>query len=182
MSKSMNRIEKLIAKLCPDGVDFKELGEVCEIRRGRVISKEYLKQNTGIYPVYSSQTAENGVFGRINSYDYDGEYVTWTTDGANAGSVFYHQGKFNITNVCGLLKPKYLKLDIKYLFYILGTNAKYYVNAGMGNPKLMSNVMATVPIPIPPPTHPRGDSENSGHLYYAGVRAGGGAGGKKEAV
>ena len=25
-----------------------------------------------------------------------------------------------------------------------------YVNAGMGNPKLMSNVMATVKVPVPP--------------------------------
>jgi len=27
----MNKIEKLINELCPDGVEFKELGEVCEV-------------------------------------------------------------------------------------------------------------------------------------------------------
>ena len=30
----MNRIEKLLQKLCPDGVEFKALGEVCDFRRG----------------------------------------------------------------------------------------------------------------------------------------------------
>ena len=29
MKKPVNKIEKLIAKMCPDGVEFKALGEVC---------------------------------------------------------------------------------------------------------------------------------------------------------
>ena len=125
-------------KLLPfddDEVEWKELGKVCQISRGRVISKEYLITNAGEYPVYSSQTANHGIFGCINTYDYSGEYVTWTTDGANAGSVFYRNGKFSITNVCGLVKPKKNSLDTKYLSYILGTTAKSYVSSGMGNPK-----------------------------------------------
>ena len=150
MVKRMNKIEKLIDELCPDGVELKSIGEICQISRGRVISKDYLIINAGEYPVYSSQTANQGIFGRINTYDYNGEYVTWTTDGANAGSVFYRNGKFSITNVCGLLKPKENNLDTKYLSYVLGITAKSYVSAGMGNPKLMSNVTAKIKIPIPP--------------------------------
>jgi type I restriction enzyme S subunit len=115
------------------------------------MSKDYLQENAGNYPVYSSQTTNNGIFGFIRSYDYFGEYVTWTTDGANAGSVFYHNNeKFSITNVCGLLKITTNVLNTRYLFYILQRVARQYVNAGMGNPKLMSNVMATIQIPIPP--------------------------------
>lgn len=131
-------------------IEYKELDKVCNISRGRVISKDYLRINHGEYPVYSSQTTNDGIFGSINTYDYDGEYVTWTTDGANAGAVFYRNGRFNITNVCGLLKPKDNRLDVKYLSYILSTCTKSYVSAGMGNPKLMSNVVAKIKIPIPP--------------------------------
>ena len=40
----MNRIEKLIAELCPEGVEWKKLGDVCETQRGRVISIEDLKK------------------------------------------------------------------------------------------------------------------------------------------
>ena len=124
------------------------VGELCDINRGRVMSKGYLEKHRGAYPVYSSQTANNGRFGFINSYDYDGEYITWTTDGANAGSVFYHDEKF-ITNVCGLLRIKDSRVRAKYLKYVLDVTAKQYVNTGMGNPKLMSNVMKQIKVGIP---------------------------------
>jgi type I restriction enzyme S subunit len=148
----MNKIEELINQLCPEGVEFKSIKELCIITRGRVMSKDYLRDNQGIYPVYSSQTANKGVFGKINTFDYDCESVTWTTDGAHAGSVFYHNNeKFSITNVCGLLRVMNNNLIItKYLYYILGTTTKKYVSSGMGNPKLMSNAMSIIKIPIPP--------------------------------
>jgi type I restriction enzyme, S subunit len=110
------------------------------------MSKDYLQTNAGEYPVYSSQTVDEGVFGRINTYDYDGEYITWTTDGANAGSIFYRNGKFSLTNVCGLLKIKTEDVNTKFLSYMLATVSKKYVSSGMGNPKLMSNVMANVKV------------------------------------
>jgi len=148
----MSKLDELIAELCPDGVEFVTVEEICDITRGRVMSKNYLRENTGVYPVYSSQTANNGVFGYINTFDYDCESVTWTTDGANAGSVFYHiNEKFSITNVCGLLRVKNNELvSTKFLFYVLQVYAKKYVNDGMGNPKLMSNVMARISVPLPP--------------------------------
>lgn len=115
------------------------------------MSKEYLINNAGEYPVYSSQTANNGEIGKIRTFDYDGEYVTWTTDGANAGTVFHRTKKFSITNVCGLIRIKNTKvLNYKFLFYWLSIEAKKYVYSGMGNPKLMSNQIAKIPIPIPP--------------------------------
>ena len=126
-----------------------KLGDVCEISRGRVMSKKYLAEHFGKYPVYSSQTKNEGVFGYIDTYDFDGEYLTWTTDGANAGSVFYHNGKFSITNVCGLLRVINNSIDARWLLQYLRTYAKSYVNKSMGNPKLMSNVVARIPIPLP---------------------------------
>lgn len=146
----MSRIDELIQQLCPDGVEYKPLGELCFLSRGKVISKDYLRDHPGIYPVFSSQTADDGVFGRIDSFEYDGEYLTWTTDGANAGSVFFRSGRFNITNVCGLIKLKLPEIRLRFLFYWLRVVAPSYVNAGMGNPKLMSNVMGTIQCPVPP--------------------------------
>ncbi len=135
---------------CGFRVEWKRLGEICEVKRGRVMSKEYLRDNPGVYPVFSSQTANNGVFGNISTFDFDGEYLTWTTDGANAGSVFYHDEKFSITNVCGLIKANREVVIAKYLFYFLQIVAKANVSLGMGNPKLMSNVMCSIKIPLPP--------------------------------
>ena len=136
--------------MCPHGVEWKTLGEVATLSRGKVYSKEYLRDNAGEYPVYSSQTANNGELGRISTYDYDGKYLTWTTDGAYAGTVFRREGRFSITNVCGLISNVDKALSIDFLYYWLNKVAKGYVYQGMGNPKLMSNVMETIEIPLPP--------------------------------
>ena len=146
----MSRIDELIQQLCPDGVEYKPLGELCFLSRGKVISKDYLRDHPGVYPDFSSQTVDDGVFGKIDSFEYDGEYLTWTTDGANAGSIFFRSGRFSITNVCGLLELKSPEIRLRFLFYWLQVVAPSYVNAGMGNPKLMSNVMETISCPIPP--------------------------------
>ena len=132
-------------------VVWKPLGEVASLKRGRVISKEYLYDNVGEYPVYSSQTVNNGEIGRIKTFDFEQEAITWTTDGANAGTVFYREGCFSITNVCGLITIKNIQtLNYKYLYYWLSIEAKKHVYSGMGNPKLMSNQMEKIPIPLPP--------------------------------
>ncbi|MGO0106058.1 restriction endonuclease subunit S [Streptococcus suis] len=148
----MNHIEKMLQDYCPNGVEWKELGdrEVAKLSRGKVMSKQFLEENKGVFPVYSSQTANSGEIGKISTFDFDGEYITWTTDGANAGTVFYRQGKFSITNVCGLVDIQNDKLLTKFVYYYLTITTKKYVSSGMGNPKLMSNVMAKIKIPIPP--------------------------------
>ena len=132
-----------------DTVKWLKIKDFCTISRGKVISKDYIRDHSGIYPVYSSQTENDGLLGSISDYMYEGEYLTWTTDGANAGTVFHRSGKFNITNVCGLLKPNDEIVDIRYLYYALSVAAKTHVNYGMGNPKLMSNVMSEIKVPIP---------------------------------
>ena len=146
----MSTLKELLNKHCPNGVEYKQIKDIAKINRGIIISKKYIEENKGDYPVYSSQTENNGELGRINNYAYDGEYLTWTTDGANAGSVFYRNEKFNITNVCGLIKITESNVITKFVYYILRIYAPKYVNRGMGNCKLMSNVMESIKIPIPP--------------------------------
>ncbi|WP_187918350.1 restriction endonuclease subunit S [Helicobacter pylori] len=147
--KKALRIKMLNQILASNGVEFKKIGEICLIKRGRVIAKKVLQEN-GKYPVYSSQTLNNGILGFIDTYDFDGEFLTWTTDGAYAGSVFYRNGRFSITNVCGLLQPIQDNILHKYLYYILQVIAPLHVNPGMGNPKLMSVAMQQIKIPLPP--------------------------------
>lgn len=126
-----------------------KIKEICEIGRGRVISKKEISENRGTYPVYSSKSLDEGILGTINSYDFNGEYVTWTTDGIYAGSVFYRNGKFNCTNVCGTLKAKSNNINMKYLSVVLPQYTTDYV-VRVANPKLMNNVMAEIKLPLPP--------------------------------
>ena len=146
----MSRLGEMIQELYPNGVEYKCVGDIALICRGRVMSKDYIKENKGEYPVYSSQTENNGELGFISTYDFDGEYLTWTTDGANAGSIFYRSGKFRIPNVCGLIQVNSDIMYTRFMYYALSVVSKKYVSSGMGNPKLMSNVMAKIKIPIPP--------------------------------
>lgn len=142
--KMISRFETI-----PSGWNTASIKELCDLGRGRVISQDEIDKNKGIYPVYSSQTLNNGEMGKINTWDFNGEYVTWTTDGANAGTVFYRNGKFNCTNVCGTLSAKDLKkTHMKFLAYHLGRVAKNYVSY-IGNPKLMNNVVAEIALAIP---------------------------------
>ena len=135
-------------------IQLQTLDDICHVNRGRVMSKDYLRDHAGPYPVYSSQTLNDGVFGSIDSFDYDYESITWTTDGANAGSVFYHiNEKFSITNVCGVLKVRNnSQVSTRYLYYALSRLTKRHVSEGMGNPKLMSNVIGRIKVLMPPLT------------------------------
>lgn len=127
----------------------KKIKTLFEIGRGRVISKEELEENNQ-YPVYSSQTKNNGVLGYINTYDFDEPLLTWTTDGANAGTVFLRTGKFNCTNVCGTLKLKRSEeFDILFLYYALYIGAPNYKRRDTNGYKIMNNEMAEIEIPLP---------------------------------
>lgn len=129
--------------------EIERIENLCEIGRGRVISQKEIESKKGIYPVYSSQTSNEGILGYLNSFDFDGEYVTWTTDGIYAGTCFYRNGKFNCTNVCGTLKITKENVLAKYLPLALNLVTDNYV-VKSANPKLMNNVMATIKIPLPP--------------------------------
>lgn len=128
---------------------IQKVDKLFTLGRGRVINDKEIKNNLGDYPVYSSQTFNNGEFGRVNFYEFEGDYITWTTDGANAGKVFFREGRFNCTNVCGTLKAINEDLiNTKFFAYLLDREAFKHV-AVVGNNKLMNNVMAKIKVHYP---------------------------------
>ena len=149
--EDLKKLKSAISKklLCNDKWTTCIIQDIAEIGRGRVISSvEIDRQKNPLYPVYSSQTSNNGIMGYLDNYMFDGEYITWTTDGANAGTVFYRKGKFNCTNVCGTLKilPKF---DCYFVSLVLQQATQKYVSSNLANPKLMNNTMASIKIRMP---------------------------------
>ena len=134
--------------LIPADWVVKTIADISSVGRGRVIShKEISACSNPNYPVYSSQTRDSGVMGYLGTYDFHGEYITWTTDGANAGTVFHRTGRFNCTNVCGTIK---VKNEVpKFVALVLARFAPRHVSRHLGNPKLMNDVMKKVKIPLP---------------------------------
>jgi type I restriction enzyme S subunit len=139
-----------MSDLIPQGWSELEVQSAFDLGRGRVISKPEIRDNPGDYPVYSSQSKNNGRMGALSTYDFDGEYITWTTDGAYAGTVFYRKGKFNCTNVCGTLKDnKKHEVYPRFVASYLSTVAKNHVSY-VGNPKLMNGTFAEIHFKLPP--------------------------------
>ncbi|KFF09823.1 MULTISPECIES: restriction endonuclease subunit S [Flavobacterium] len=133
----------------PQHWKIERIKDLFNIGRGRVIGQELLVEE-GKYPVYSSQTENNGCLGYIETYDFDNDLLTWTTDGANAGTVFRRSGKFNCTNVCGTLIPKRKNLDLDYVVYALQESATHNKRIDTNGAKIMNNEMAVINIAFPP--------------------------------
>ena len=129
--------------------EVEEVGNVFEVTRGYVlpmnlVSDEQSESNP--FPVYSSQTKNNGLAGYYKDFLYE-DAITWTTDGANAGDVNFRKGKFYCTNVCGVLINKN-GYSNHCVAAIINSVAKKYVSY-VGNPKLMNGVMSKIKIPLP---------------------------------
>ncbi|AEM68877.1 restriction endonuclease subunit S [Mycoplasma putrefaciens] len=119
-----------------------------EVGRGYVVPKKHIynsKFGEYIYPIYSSQTTNNGLLGYYNNF-LNSNSITWTTDGANAGTVYYREGRFYATNVCGILSRKHFTPNL-YLSLSLSKVAYKHVTK-VGNPKLMNNVMSSIELTI----------------------------------
>ena len=142
-------IDEMWADKLPSSWTLKPVKYLFDIGRGRVIAESGIGGG-GEYPVYSSQTLNDGCMGFIDSYDYDCNQLTWTTDGANAGTVFMRKGKHNCTNVCGTLLPREMvQLNLKYYLYTLGLIAQYHKRPDTNGAKIMNGEMAIIRLPYP---------------------------------
>ena len=136
------------------GKDFPDWEEkrVCDmftVTRGKVLAVPKMNSEPDDeykYPVFSSQTKQNGLTGYYNQFLFKNA-ITWTTDGANAGDVKYRKGQFYCTNVCGVLLSDQGYANT-FVASALNTVTHKYVSY-VGNPKLMNNVMAEILISVP---------------------------------
>lgn len=91
-------------------------------RDAQKYTKEYCGLFPGPYPVYSGQTANEGVMGTIDSFDYDyGDQgvLFSTTVGAKAMTVAHLTKKFSLSQNCMIIVPISKALPIRYFYYLL---------------------------------------------------------------
>lgn len=82
----MNYLDKLLQGA---PVEWKTLGEVCEIKTGQSINKQIISNNPGIYPVINSGK-EPLVY--INKWNTEDNPIGVTTRGAGVGSITWQEG------------------------------------------------------------------------------------------
>ncbi|MDD3772929.1 MAG: N-6 DNA methylase [Weeksellaceae bacterium] len=102
--------EKKKSELIKEAYKLKDL---FDIEKGKSLyTKNYGNLNKGDNPVYSA--SNNAPLTHINTYDYDGQYLTWATNGF-AGYMMLIEGKFSINGDRGLLKPKMQNINLLYV-------------------------------------------------------------------
>jgi restriction endonuclease S subunit len=129
-----------------------ELQEIFDFSQGNgKLTIKYIHENQGIYPVYSSQTVNNGLIGSISTYDFDCECLTWTTRGERAGTVFYRKKhRFALTNNCG--RMILLRNDIDYIYakYVIENTIKATIGNTYGikvaSESILRNLVISIPI------------------------------------
>lgn len=150
MAKKMNKIEKLITELCPEGVEWKELSEVIEIldSQRKPVSKS--NRNNGKYPYYGA----NGIQDYVDDYIFDGTFILLGEDGSvinKDGSpvLNWATGKIWVNNHAHILAEKSEIALLRYVFFALSVIDVTKVVKG-NIPKITQQNLRNFQIPIPP--------------------------------
>lgn len=143
----MSRLNELIQRLCPNGVEYKEMGEICDIVRGERVTKNQLKKE-GIYPVISGGI---NPMGYLDNYNREANTITVAQYGT-AGYVNWQLVKFWANDVCFCIEPN-ATLSKRFLYYIL-KNYQYKIDAMVNKNAtpyhLPTKKLQSLTIPIPP--------------------------------
>ena len=147
----MESIEQMIKRLCPKGIEYSKLGEVCEIKTGKGITKKDA-ENSGDFPIISGGITPMGYFHLFNR---DANVVTVSRVGANAGWVGYMTRKFYLNDKCFSVIPKgigFNQISPKYLYYYLKQNEQILISLQSegGVPTINTQKVGSIDLPIPP--------------------------------
>ncbi|MUU89856.1 restriction endonuclease subunit S [Helicobacter pylori] len=144
----MNQIERLLHTLAPKGVEFRKLGEVINILKGKQLNKELLL-DYGEYPVMNGGIYASGYW---NEYNTDYPKIIISQGGASAGYVNYMTSKFWAGAHCYTIELNSEKLNYKFLYYFLKNSQTILMKSqfGAGIPALNKADIETLTIPIPP--------------------------------
>ena len=145
----MSRIEQLIKKLCPNGVNKKSLGEIGQIIVGGEAPNDCIKGNMpdGIYqyPIWANG---QDVYGYSANYLVENDAVCISSIGANTGAVFYHKGKFTPIVRLKVLIPKTDAINVRYLYYAVSIIDFSPKKSSV--PNMSSSDIKKAKIPVPP--------------------------------
>ena len=144
----MSKLKELIDRYCPNGVEYKPLGDkdVSLMQRGTSLTKK--DSTEGVYPVISG--GKTPAF-YCNQYNRDGDTITVAGSGAGAGYVQYWNEPIFVCDAFSIKGAN--EVSTKYLYYCL-TNLQdkiYATKKGGGVPHVHISSIDKFLIPIPPP-------------------------------
>lgn len=137
----MSNLEELIERLCPDGVEYKELSEVLTIRNG----KDYKHFGEGNVPVYGS----GGIMTYIDTAVYEKPSVLIPRKGS-LDKLYFVQEPFWTVDTIFYTDINVDIVEPKYIFYYLQKEHLEKLNKAGGVPSLTQSVLNKVKLPVPP--------------------------------
>lgn len=142
----MNKLDELIALLCPNGVKYQELAHAVSIERGKRVVREQLDE-TGLYPVYQNSLTPLGYHSQWN---YPAETTFLIVAGA-AGEIGYSTCNFWAADDCFPLVCGE-NLSSRYLYHVMlwlqPTILSRVRKASI--PRLSRDSIERLTIPVPP--------------------------------
>ena len=141
----MSKLQELIKQHCPNGVEYKKLGEVCSFQRGTTITAKDAVEGTipviagGKKPAYYHNVANR-----------KGKNIVIAGSGAYAGYVTYWEQPIFVSDAFTV--TPFEILDIKYVFYFLKNiqDKIHSTKKGSGVPHVHGSSIANLEIPVPP--------------------------------
>jgi type I restriction enzyme, S subunit len=87
---------------------------------GQKLTKTYIDENPGIYPVYSGMTENDGVLGFVNEFEFDYSFplIFTTTVGSRSMTTKILNGKFSLSQNC-LVMIRKKECNISFIQYFL---------------------------------------------------------------
>ena len=142
----MNRLDELIQRLCPDGVEYEALENICEIKRGIRVVKSQLNQS-GKYPVYQNSLTPLGFFEQTNAP----ANTTFIIVAGAAGEIGYSICDFWAADDCFYFLPTSI-LSSRYLYHFLLMKQPYLFSKvrKASIPRLARSAIEKLKIPFPP--------------------------------
>lgn len=142
----MSKIEEMLKRLCPNGVERKPLVQAVSVKRGVRVVKQQLAE-TGVYPVYQNCLTAMGYYAESNC---SGDTAFVIAAGA-AGSVGYCDVDFWAADDCYyMVAPK--EINNKFLYYTMKSKEPLLLSKvrKASVPRLARDVVESMEIPLPP--------------------------------
>lgn len=143
----MSKLEELIQKLCPDGVEYKELYKLCgTITTGKLNANAMVEE--GEYPFF---TCDSTPF-KIDRYAFDEEAILISGNGSQVGHINYYKGKFNAYQRTYVIY-NFKGVNVKYLLhYLIGKLRNYIIAYSKKGsvPYITLPILQNFKIPVPP--------------------------------
>ncbi len=144
----MNRIEEMIKRLCPKGVESVKLGNYIILYTGEQLNKANMFK-MGSYPVINGGVSASGF---VEAYNEQANTITISQGGASAGYVNFIKVPFWAGAHCFVIKPNSDNLNKRFLYhYIKGQ--EFFIQQcqqGAGIPSVNSDKIKKLLIPLPP--------------------------------